>query len=1645
MSQTQQPLNLAALQAFVQSDASAEPDNIHHWYQKLSEYDLEGAESPADIQLIHEATKYLMNFYFTAAEEQKRIAEKEAIECAEKEEAWEEQRQILKEELDELRERITTRADVGGSSEAFRAQIDSLKEENRQLQQATRDRDREMADQRDRFESLAARVEMLTRERDSLAEHRVQLEDAIRQLNRRLSSKTEDQSSEWETRKLRIRNEQAIALSKQMQVVVTQNDELRSEVSRVSDALEEATQLIENSAHKYAELLKSYDDAKDMLRELTEENDKLTAAIQSYAANEGEAADRQADSANRMQKLVNNQMAEIRELQNELTSANTEVAALQAMIREDRSAEKEAELEKLKDELVKATKTARTLFGEAMAASSQGASSSDPTVQLQMRILQLEHNAQQLRDTMDQKQKEARKLEETLEEKENLHAELAAELENLKERKFGDARSEINRLETQLKFRDKQIAKLTNHCTMLQVELGRYAEFGVNQGVHKAEKITDEGRKEQITSETKKTDQTTKIVDEKKKTIIEEEEGEEAVEIENKQSEKGIQKRKKQVAVYGTVAEQSLLIASLYSEIMSLLEELTAKDKQLNEMGRVENESKKKFDEMKTELKMAYEQIGSLEKLKVEMPEKMLDEMQKIEDSEVKRLVDSIRIGGTELERRMAEVTRKFISERVQRIRLSRKAALLQKKCERMEAMGKKAIEAKNHIKMQSGKQLARLQYQLDMSLIDLARLQTSVINSVHLTKYEALLAKYKNVVASDSGIEMTIGEEIASRQNIELSDKLEEKTAEWIAKEKMLKKINEVLIDQNEFWSKEVEILQSENEELKKFIEDIENESDLKSVMGAIESRLLDTIRELQENLAVQRKEKRSKQDAEKDKMAAKQQSRQTQKRLFSAIHILQTENTALRTQQLGRVTLQQVEAFKKKIIEARQKEIELEKKSKIIEDIEEKSRNEERRRQIEHDVKDLIAHGEVHQLQTRLQNAMQNASLMSAKCNNLEKMVKSKEQQLTDLKDDLEELTKWNEEKAVLIESLKNWSVDFEEEDKPNVKNEFIKPEKMEPQESDYEMDMQSETSDESVQRERVVVKTIVRDNSRQFEMRIAQMKDAAEAALRGYKEQLAQRDAAIETYKELLLSKINEEPSIEKSPGKQRKEQRNTLDSETEKALRDAISEINRLNIELNELEDANRNLAKDRRRVVPMVHVSVQTNQELSEIREESESSRSEDEVDRTSHSTSRQQEQRMISALDLRESEEITRQMEDARQTERYKMEIRTLKARLQRLTQTNKDLLMTCEKIREDALQELEAKHSDTNAVNERRNAELKVELDKLRRRNGQLRKGNDELNKEISELRQELSGYEKDKKIDTAEWHRRKKLEESLDLMKKRLEKAVEKEQLASEALTKKEKRLEDIAREQENRQIEMERINRKLRIITKERDEALQSVETIKSTIGRSQIIEEKLQKREKDLFSQQQTVRRLQSELTSIREEKDHLKRKLEEERKMKREMAVRGRSAKVEHRAAQTEEETRRIVPRDRGRGQTSVATQAMINGESTRRGMDNVKSTTSTMREEIVAVREENNDKLKEALHSTEQRLFEATRKVKVIESNYSALETRYQELAATKTRIEDESRQLGAVTILADKLEAKDKEIIRLKRHINELENKLSE
>uniref|UniRef100_A0A1I7X081 Uncharacterized protein n=1 Tax=Heterorhabditis bacteriophora TaxID=37862 RepID=A0A1I7X081_HETBA len=304
-----QPINFHSLDDFL----SAESDDIstvNLWFEKLSEYELDGTESSKEIEIL----LYAMRLVFI---------------------------NFLILELASLRERITVKADAGESSEAFRAQIDSLKEENRQLQQLNRDRDREMADQRDRFEILVGRTDSLTRERDALIDHRTQLEDTIRELNRRLSAKNEDTSSEWETKKLKLRNEQAVTLSRKMQVM-------------------QIFQLEENT--RQMGLVKSHIEDGDL----------------------------------DLETQIRDHLITIESLRKELYISKLEISKLHDAMVSDEQDEKEGELEKIKQELVAATKTARSLFGELSSVSSSNSTSS-----LRIRIIQLENSLQQARQEME--------------------------------------------------------------------------------------------------------------------------------------------------------------------------------------------------------------------------------------------------------------------------------------------------------------------------------------------------------------------------------------------------------------------------------------------------------------------------------------------------------------------------------------------------------------------------------------------------------------------------------------------------------------------------------------------------------------------------------------------------------------------------------------------------------------------------------------------------------------------------------------------------------------------------------------------------------------------------------------------------------------------------------------------------------------------------------------------------------------------------------------------------------------------------------------------------------------------------------------------------------------------------------------------
>nr|CDJ96178.1 SMC domain-containing protein [Haemonchus contortus] len=496
--------------------------------------------------------RFLMSFSFTSAEELREVAEREAAQMAEKEEAWEEQKMALKEELDTLRERITVSADAGDSSEAFRAQIDSLREENRELEKANRDRDREMADLRDRFESLVSKSDVLTRERDALEQHRNQMEDTIRELQRRISAKSEETTNEWESRKLRQRNEQAVTLTRQMQAIVLQNEELREEVTRVGDALEEATRVINESASRYAELTALHEATQRDLRNVTEENE------------------------------IMRQKRELEKLREIAESINYD--------------EKEAELEKLRTELIEATKTARSLYGEMTSKTA----SADPTISFQLRIMQLETHLEQANEKVAAQKKAIDELEETLVSKDEVNSQLSAELERIMQMKFGDAREEVKRLMTQISFRDTQISQLTNLCTMLQIELANYDEQPP-----KPPGQTSEPRKEQEiqTVNCSQPDVVPQQRESQKKKPRKTSKSRPKAGVATETDGPSVRRRVLSEDVW---EQQAMLIASLYSELMFILEEQEVKQKQMSEMESVLANGRRAMDDAKSQLKVRF-------------------------------------------------------------------------------------------------------------------------------------------------------------------------------------------------------------------------------------------------------------------------------------------------------------------------------------------------------------------------------------------------------------------------------------------------------------------------------------------------------------------------------------------------------------------------------------------------------------------------------------------------------------------------------------------------------------------------------------------------------------------------------------------------------------------------------------------------------------------------------------------------------------------------------------------------------------------------------------------------------------------------------------------------------------------------------
>lgn len=1762
-------INYPQLEEFIKKDDPPE-EEAKAWYDKLDDYEIEGSESLPEIELLFNGVKYLMSFGFTAAEALRNVAEQEAVTMAEKEDQWEEQKASLNAEIESLRDRITSKAEIGDSTEAFRAQIDSLKEENRQLQQLNRDRDREMADQRDRFEHLASRVDSLTRERDALSDHKSQLEDTIRELNRRLSAKTEDTGGDWESKKLKLRNEQVLTISRQMQAVVTQNEELREEIDRVSDALEEATRIIEQSATRYTEMTNKLEVSQLRVEELYNQNRRLTQILpeelvehvsQCISAAENMLSGKPADKihflmevadllapkflnendlkamedatglteAEEQKERLEKAEERIRSLQEELSVTMEESSKMRKLIREDRTGEKEQELEQLKQELVEATTLARNLFGEAMAE----VPGQDPTMTLQMRILQLEHTLELLNEEKEEQKKLIEEMQFTIEQKDGNNGDVLSELNRLKDAKFGSAREEIDRLEKQIKFRDDQIGKLQQHCTLLQIELGRYAD-GSYYPVKKPTNSKKIKRPDMLLISKKDQEvhpHPEEIIEPSKKPSPRVIEDDKEPEVEAKPVPSlptPTKKHQQEPSIsgdYSDVAQQAVLISNLYYELMQLLEEISYKDEKLEEMHKSWKSTQKSYQEMKAQLGMAYDEIKKLKHEKITIEEKTFEEMKNTESIELQRLVESINMGGTEIERRMGEATRMLVTERIERMRFTRQCTILKTKVDRLEDATKKSRNLLKEKETTAQRIINRLKYEIETTTIEIGRLQTRIIQSVPTEEYDKLMRKYKRLVKESTGVETSI-EEIPRQEMVVFAKNPVE--AEIVARENMLKKMIDVVSDQSDFWNQETAMLQAENEELKKFIEDVENESDLKSVLGAVERRLLSTIRELRENEREYLREKKKQRGNDVEMERDSERLRSERVALINVINVLQKENKILRDQFMGSVSLQQLEILRSNIFEAKQKEAEIASKMENIEKLKEESETEILRIRALRTANEVLNTFDGREIQPQnnnevaerqLQMAYFNASQQSAKVRQLVRMAHLKEQRVAELNEEMRELKKWNLELITTLENMRDFRMTRKES---HQKSETIlkhresvtidqgNKEESVDKESDYEMDIRSETSSSDSSSGKIIVRTIVQDNVDAFESRIKEIKTSAQLAVQGYKEQLELKEIAIERYKKLLQEKIDEGVQIIEKVEIVHEEVE-VPDKETEEKLISSQSRIKELE---GEIKNLNSKIKKEKRKNDDNENEEeeeegIEKPEKIKEFKEfldeevqtewvkplspHSPSSRlnniNDEDIEEIPKSAKSEQVQRLEEEMQLLQELVAKSDSKDG-ENMRQKSEIRDLKARIQRLTKTNKELLATCEQIKEDALVELSTFRRNNETSDERKLTDLRVELERLRLTNRTMRNANEELKVELNKLKQ--LAEKKDQKNEPDEWERRKRQNEIISSLRDKLKKKeiVEKEYI--EKLKKREMVIETMRNDQVIRSSEIEKLQRKL----KSNDPAAVKQQSNKERKEKLDMLEAIITKKNEELAVSNRNFLRVKSELEAfkLKHVTEIEKQTVEHKEEMRKEVSRIKKSMTIIRPSMSTIQTQTSIVLMDHkasggstGRSHNasyhrpvdvlSSSSSSSSSSPSSKSSLSPlktksiIKKSSSKTPTEVISERRSSQKtlekydsldqhydnfklatpptsdrddyyQLKESLQTTRGRLMESQEKLIQMEKDYLSLYEKFDRLTLRLERERDE-KPMGAVLVLSDKLAAKDREIAQLKHRINQLQRSI--
>ncbi|CEF64444.1 Hypothetical protein SRAE_1000269800 [Strongyloides ratti] len=1668
-------------------------ENYNFWYQKLINFNLSENESYENISIIIRAMQYIIQYEHTVAEELKEISEKEAVEMAEKEENWEQERQIYAEELSNLREKITNDAGYDDLTEAFRDEINTLKEENNHLKQIGRDRDRELADQREKEENLIMKISNLEKDKNMKTYQLAQYEDTIKELNRKVSRKDDsNQKNEWEVKKLRQRNEQALKLSTQLEDVMEQNNKLKKEVERVTTALEDATELINETTEKYNTLTKQMTEAEVNISHLVEENNLLQRQLKEKHNDLQELLTQDEITGKELNSLVKKKDSTIERLNNEIQILQNEIEQYKR-ITESGNLKKdyEEEMEVLKEELIAATKIAKALFGSS---EKTGNNDEDPTAGLRVRLIQMDKKLEKSNEDNKLLIKEKKNLEDLIVEKEEANIKLYKEIDRLRKAAFGDGDSEVKRLEEQIKFRDNQIAKLIQKISLMEIHLSEMEVNKENDNVINDKQIQednidniDNNNINRVKRKHKRRMklQRSKSIDDKNIILSP---------SSNYYEEKTYEKN------YSSLEASALLITSLNGEIIRLLEELEDKDNELIKLNKLYKNQENIIDEMNTKLlkieksenstKLVKDEIDTIKRECSEKVENISLELekQKISNQELKRILSSINLDEDEKIRRLSESSRRLVYVEIQNANIRREKRILEDKVETYKLLVEKKENKIKCLGKNSEERIQEIMFQNELNVIEIARLQNNLINSVPQFEYERVVEKYKNLMLQFFNItgenKENINETAFTRIDILNNNINDNLTKEQLnAEVKMLRNLNEVISNQSDYWQKEVEKLKIECNEINDFLEAFRSASDLQDFIGAIQRKFVNCLTSQQETkddrMMLERKLKKLYIDSKK----AEKEWRNDRQKLVDGIMHLKRLLEREKSKNFYSISVDEIAMLKEKmdIIEENKNEI-----KKNLEEIE----NEKYKLKLltnnleamQDSIKELSSKdSNILNYQKIIQAHILNNMTLNNNIKSLNRKLETKEKELNEIKHINEDLENLNKDLYLLtvkpLEITPIQTIDFKVYENLFKNSENLKKIDKIDDNIDDTTSIKSEDIYINNKDNHDNIKTIIIDNSDDYEREIQSIKKTAHIAIEGYKNQVKQKNKSIEEYKELVQKMIievqnmdnnfNEKIKLIKESNKKMVENSSNI---TSKETTPDISQNNlyiklqeTLNLkekecvkhisELKELEEAYLDLTnKYKNNEKNVCDVGLQTSiddntfKKDSTIMSDKSSSNSEssnkinETVDITinddnkttnrSNSSSSVVSSSSSGASSLSNNNEVEKQSIKSSNIDvksitstredmlilQQKNEIRRLRTKVINMERRNKELENENTAISEKLSKYTRKTTCDLSNNLDVENQTLKTEITKLRREAVTMRKRIENLNKQVFELEKSNKTKIRSENTSVERWKEKKTFDSTINILKRQLAESKKEQKELQERIERRDRLIEQLHEEKGSLRVEA----------------AMKRAKNIenRTAIVKSEanILENKLRD---EMTLQQARIDTLKEKLTMLHNENIYLKKKvskLEKEIIEQKEMFEKSKDV--------VENENKMVVFEvdDKYTNNKNAIPEIIIQEDS---GYETTYRNHSSDNEEKKMLRKE--------LRMVEIKCVELTEQVTKLrlelleyQENYNILKRKYEDRMT-------QDNQLASVIILKDKIEAKERLISIQRQKIEDLEKELWE